>query len=1297
MLNNVFNRISTAVPNKNTSSTNKTFNLSPLAKVICSSLFAFSVTAHSADAAMPGSLDPTFGVDGVVTTNLKLAKYGMTGVTSIKDQNGNTFVVGHVKSDDHNIFVSRINADGQPDNEFGDNGTVISDFGGVDEVLTLFVDSNNRLLVVGKSDGLIALSHYSSSGVPDSGFGTNGVVNTLFDAAGLKAAHIAIDGEDRLMLPIDSADGLVLTRLLINGIVDETFGVAGRIATGMSSSKTNSALTFDQQNNIFVTTVNGSNATVAKYDSSGDPDSDFGTDGQAQVSCCESGLQPQIALDSTGHVIVASRNFVVETPGSFADFERATIIRLTSAGQLDNSFGENGVVNTTYDSSGKVQSLTVDHNDGLWLTSQLYDFWGPVLEDTPRGFAIHHYNSSGQLDSGFFSGGVASMSLASTSAIHGPVQVDENGYSILMAGTQLEPVVSRFTLDGQTITTTLGVAIDKVSSTVSSTLSLDPQGQLLLSGKVVTGDRPYEFNPFIAKFDPLGQIDSDFGYANSHHSAHYSSKIATINSDGSYLAIGRNYLLDTDQGAGFGRYQMDTSLMRFDAAGNIDSNFAERGLIHERLTEQQGQFNNPVAFANNGQILMAAGNKLFRYNADGQADADFGVDGQITLGFNGGMAIKPQRNGDIFVVGDSAYWDDNRNGYLGGTLMLAKYHNDGTVKADFGTNGLAQIDLSDDADRAYNMAIDSQQRIVVVAQKEVNSDTDSRITLLRYLANGQLDTSFGTDGLAITPLSQNFVARHVIIDSNNNIVVAGADNTQLLVARFSSDGKIDKTFGQDGITHPGQNDDADHQTGLVLDDSGHLYLSTTLNQSNSQSNNQTNNQSSGLLKLVSGYPSLNNDHAASVLFNRDTAKALTVTEFAFDASTANSLNQIELASIPADGQLFIDANNNGLKDTNETALLVDAAISKAQLDNGQLFYQPDATSTDAVSAFAYRFNNNTDSQALRLLANPAPQSAITSPVSEGTTDANIPMQIRFSEAVYGFEASQLNLSNATVTEFSGDGKVFDMVLTATAVGVVSVQIPDAVTVDYNGANNVGSALSVTYTAPEPTLTIGGEPQTSVDEDNHYELVLTIAESGLSQEQSDAITFSIENPPSWASFDTATGVLSGTPTNDDVGTTNGIVITVTAGELTDSTAPFDLEVVNTNDAPVISGTPSTTINQDQAYSFIPTASDVDVSDTLSFAISNMPSWATFDSATGALTGTPAATDIGTFADIRISVADGNGVAVGLDAFAIEVNAVTAPGSGSNDSSGGSGGGSMHLSLLAMFMLVLGRLKPGRRRN
>jgi hypothetical protein len=91
----------------------------------------------------------------------------------------------------------------------------------------------------------------------------------------------------------------------------------------------------------------------------------------------------------------------------------------------------------------------------------------------------------------------------------------------------------------------------------------------------------------------------------------------------------------------------------------------------------------------------------------------------------------------------------------------------------------------------------------------------------------------------------------------------------------------------------------------------------------------------------------------------------------------------------------------------------------------------------------------------------------------------------------------------------------------------------------------------------------------------------------------------------------------------------------------------------NQVPAISGSPGSSVLVGQTYTFVPAASDAD-GDQLGFTIGNRPSWAQFDTATGRLTGTPASSDVGTFADIQISVSDGKATTA-LPAFALTVTA------------------------------------------
>ena len=153
-----------------------------------------------------------------------------------------------------------------------------------------------------------------------------------------------------------------------------------------------------------------------------------------------------------------------------------------------------------------------------------------------------------------------------------------------------------------------------------------------------------------------------------------------------------------------------------------------------------------------------------------------------------------------------------------------------------------------------------------------------------------------------------------------------------------------------------------------------------------------------------------------------------------------------------------------------------------------------------------------------------------------------------------------------------------------------------------------------------------------------------------------LTFAIVGKPAWASFNATTGQLAGIPTTASAGVYSNIVISVSDGVASASLLPFSISVSGLpNIAPTISGQPVTSLNVGSTYGFTPTAADAD-GDPLAFSIQNQPSWATFSSASGQLSGTPSAADAGTYSNIIISVSDGV-TSASLAAFTITVNQVS----------------------------------------
>jgi large repetitive protein len=195
------------------------------------------------------------------------------------------------------------------------------------------------------------------------------------------------------------------------------------------------------------------------------------------------------------------------------------------------------------------------------------------------------------------------------------------------------------------------------------------------------------------------------------------------------------------------------------------------------------------------------------------------------------------------------------------------------------------------------------------------------------------------------------------------------------------------------------------------------------------------------------------------------------------------------------------------------------------------------------------------------------------------------------------------------------------------------------------------AFAIAVAAPNPTNhppVISGQAATTARVGTAYSFTPT-----ASDPDGDTLTFSIANRPSWLSFSSTTGTLSGTPGAAAAGTYSNIVISVSDGTTSAALPGFAIQVAA---ALAISGTPATSVSAGSAYSFQPTT-NAKAGTKLTFTVQNLPSWASFSSATGAIGGTPSATQTGTYAGIVISVSDGTQTS-SLSAFSIKVGSALA---------------------------------------
>ena len=137
---------------------------------------------------------------------------------------------------------------------------------------------------------------------------------------------------------------------------------------------------------------------------------------------------------------------------------------------------------------------------------------------------------------------------------------------------------------------------------------------------------------------------------------------------------------------------------------------------------------------------------------------------------------------------------------------------------------------------------------------------------------------------------------------------------------------------------------------------------------------------------------------------------------------------------------------------------------------------------------------------------------------------------------------------------------------------------------------------------------------------------------------DVLTWSFDSDGAWLSFDEGTGVVSGLPTNDDVGSYR-VNVTVTDINATADRHSFLLRVGNVNDAPTISSVDVTTVDEDDLYSVYYQAVDIDPTrDVLVWSLDTDSGWLAMHD--NHLVGTPTNDDVGEHV-VNVTVSDGNG--------------------------------------------------------
>ncbi|MCX5923099.1 MAG: hypothetical protein NTU89_00880 [Candidatus Dependentiae bacterium] len=192
----------------------------------------------------------------------------------------------------------------------------------------------------------------------------------------------------------------------------------------------------------------------------------------------------------------------------------------------------------------------------------------------------------------------------------------------------------------------------------------------------------------------------------------------------------------------------------------------------------------------------------------------------IGVADSGAYGVAIDSDGNIVVAGYSYNGTYNE-------FAIARYTSAGILDNSFGTAGITTTAIGSGNSGAYGITIDSDGKIVLAGY--YNNESNYLFAVARYTSDGDLDTSFGTAGITTTQIgSGDSGAFGVRIDSDGNIVVVGysynGPNYLFAVARYTSAGILDTDFGTAGITTTQIGSGNSGAFGVTIDSDGNIVL-----------------------------------------------------------------------------------------------------------------------------------------------------------------------------------------------------------------------------------------------------------------------------------------------------------------------------------------------------------------------------------------------------------------------------------------------------------------------------------------
>jgi uncharacterized delta-60 repeat protein len=378
------------------------------------------------------------------------------------------------------------------------------------------------------------------------------------------------------------------------------------------------------------------------------------------------------------------------------------------SGQLDTTFNTDGLVNTG--SFGGAQSKMIMQADGKFV----------IVGGTFTDFIAARFNADGSEDSGFGGTGRVTTDVAGGLFVeYARAVVQQPDGKLVVAGEGTLPnnsaavAMVRYNADG-TLDNTFsgdGKVLEAAVAGRAYAVALQSDGKIVVAGSApVTGGSDYG-DMMVARFNVDGSLDSGFGTAG-----------VTTFDLGIGTDVARNLVVLTDGSvvvAGEAQPSSgntQTAVAKLDGNGDLDVSFGVAG----KLAIPGANAGRGFALQSDGKLLLAGGTQSFpssfvvmRLNADGSYDSGFGNGGASVIRTSTSTTGEGDIAATVAVRPDGYIYVAGKSGSINENFGLVRFTAAGELDTSFGTNGISNIDFNGLEDGAESVVIQQDGKVVM--------------------------------------------------------------------------------------------------------------------------------------------------------------------------------------------------------------------------------------------------------------------------------------------------------------------------------------------------------------------------------------------------------------------------------------------------------------------------------------------------------------------------------------------------------------------------------------------------------